>query len=348
MNLRKSILLLLALPGIASAQVIIANPSISVPNTPVPTLPQTTQELNNAAPPSTGPLQGANPLQGAGGLPPLPSESSLYKSGEKSLLPLKAKDIKAFRKRLNRTERAAQSPIAPPQAVTRVITLHPNRGNIPVIPMSAGYVTDVTFTNEWGQPWHVVDASTGDGAAFRVLNPTSAGSVTAGTALKAPKAATSGNAVSAVPTSTIMIAATEKYRDSNLSVLLHQLPTPLLFNLQTGNAEVDYRVIVRVSALPANAMPPVGGMGRSHDAADAILMRALYDTMPRAARAAPFGYGTAWRLNGKLWVRTRHSILSPAWLATLQTGNGVHAYELPNTRAVMLMVNGNPITTGVQ
>ena len=332
----------LAATGIAQAAVMVNN-SVPVPaatpikTTPIPTLPQTRQVMN--APAS---MQAA-PKNLAAKLPPLPPESSLYHSAAKSLLPLSPKDLLQFRKRLDATQQASEVPIAPPQARTVVLTVHPNRGSIPVIPMTAGYVTDLSFVNEWGQPWRVSDATVGNGAAFQVVNPTVPGSIATETALE-DKESKSAKSAAAIPTSTVIVAAKQKYRDSNLSVLLHGLPTPLLFSLQTGGHQVDYRLIIRVAAVPDGALPPIGGLGRSHDAADALLMRALYDTMPQAAKSIPFGYGDAWKLNGKLWLRTRQTLLSPAWLATLQSPDGVHAYELPATDTVMLSIQGEPHT----
>ena len=341
----KKLWLLSLFPAYAVAGVVVV-PQVPVPapqhipSTPIPNLPQTTQELQSA--PRAVTVAPASPAQAA--LPPLPAENTLYKSAAKSLLPLKEQDLMQFRKRLQATQKASEVPITPPLAKTEVITVHPNRGGIPVIPMAAGYVTDVSFVNEWGQPWMVVDATVGNGAAFQVVNPVAPGAVQTETALQNKEGKSAANAAAPVQTSTIIVAAKQKFRDSNLSVLLHQLPTPLLFDLQTGQKAVDYRIIVRVDGLPAGAMPPIGGLGRSQDSADAVLMRALYDTMPHSAESIPFGYGEAWKLNGHVWLRTRHSVLAPAWLATLQSPNDVHAYELPATDTAMLTVNGEPRT----
>lgn len=348
---KKAILLAAGLfSPLAFAGVVTTVPQVPVPPVehipppqPIPTLPQTNQELQSA--PSSVSVQNPASAQTATpDLPPLPAENSLYQSASQSLLPLKAKDLMKFRKKLQATQKASEAPITPPLAKTEVITVHPNRGGIPVIPMAAGYVTDVSFVNEWGQPWTVDDATVGNGAAFQVVNPVTSGSIQTETALENKEGKTSANGSAPVKTSTIIVAAKQKFRDSNLSVLLHQLPTPLLFDLQTGQKMVDYRIIVRVEGLPAGAMPPVGGLGRSHEAADAILLRALYDTMPQAAHPVPFGYGEAWSMNGKIWLRTRHSVLSPAWLSTMQSPDGVHAYELPDTATAMLTINGEPRT----
>ncbi|MBU2743585.1 hypothetical protein HF670_03965 [Acidithiobacillus thiooxidans] len=361
MSIKKTVLLALAFPVPALAGVVV--PQVPVPpvrpvTTPtVPTLPQTHQELHAAPAVMPSPAQNGQNTEDAqteesspsaenspsAGLPPLPPEKSLYASAAQSLLPLQPRDLMRFRKKLQATQKASEMPMTPPLAKTEVITIHPNRGGIPVIPMSAGYVTDVSFVNEWGQPWPVADATVGNGAAFQVMNPIVPGSIQAQTALgdKTGKAS-GGNAP--LKTSTLIVAAKQKYRDSNLSVLLYRLPTPLLFSLQTGVKKVDYRIIVRVDALSPNAMPPIGGLGRAHDAADALLMRALYDTMPQSAKSIPFGYGEAWTLNGKIWLRTRHSILAPAWLATMQSPDGIHAYEIPATESVMLTLNGEPRT----
>jgi intracellular multiplication protein IcmK len=344
--MKKRLLILGLFPACAVAGVSV--PQVPVPAThpittpAVPTLPQTRQELDTAH--STMTAQTTEARNPAATLPPLPPESTLYQSAANSLLPIKPQDLMRFRKRLQATQKASEVPITPPLAKTEVITVHPNRGGIPVIPMAAGYVTDISFVDEWGQPWFVDDATVGNGAAFQVVNPVTPGAIQTESALENKEGKSAASGAAQVRTSTIIVAAKQKFRDSNLSVLLHQLPTPLLFNLQTGTKQVDYRIIVRVDGLPAGAMPPVGGLGRSHDGADAILMRALYDTMPQAAHPIPFGYGEAWTLNGKVWLRTRHSVLAPAWIATLQSPDGVHAYELPATETAMLTIDGEPQT----
>ena len=45
-------------------------------------------------------------------------------------------------------------------------------------------------------------------------------------------------------------------------------------------------------------------------------------------------------MNGDLWIRSHGRLLAPAWIATEASANGVHAYVLPQTHAVLLRFNG--------
>ena len=47
-----------------------------------------------------------------------------------------------------------------------------------------------------------------------------------------------------------------------------------------------------------------------------------------------------WNYNGKLYVRTVHSLMWPAWTAVLNGAGNTKCYEVPVTSRLMLSKNG--------
>jgi hypothetical protein len=115
--------------------------------------------------------------------------------------------------------------------------------------------------------------------------------------------------------------------------------------VQNGRETVAYRVILRVRGMVPGSLPASFSPSPNHGTT-AALLQTLYGTMPAAARhlrvknAPAYSYTSAWTLNGDLWLRTHGRLLAPAWIATEASANGVHAYVLPETHAVLLRFDG--------
>jgi intracellular multiplication protein IcmK len=54
-------------------------------------------------------------------------------------------------------------------------------------------------------------------------------------------------------------------------------------------------------------------------------------------------YGEAWTFGDKLYFRTRLTVLSPAWLGTVSSPDGMHVYEMMNTPTVLASKDGQTV-----
>ena len=295
--------------------------------TPSTTILQPTGLQPGAAPQGVGTPQGVSSPQGAGapqGLPGLPP----FKSIEKALLPLSGKQIHQFRGRVRKTQDSANEPVIPKNGITQVITVDPNAGITPTIHMAAGYACSLTVVDGAGQPWPIVSAAIGSGKRFSVQ----------------PIAR---NALEP----TVIVSDLLPHAESNLLLNLQGLNTPIPVQmvsggpLQNGKETVAYRVILRVRGMVPGSLPASFSPSPNHGTT-AALLQTLYGTMPSSAKtlqvknAPAYSYTRAWMLNGDLWIRSHARLLAPAWIATEASANGVHAYVLPKTHAVLMRFDG--------
>ena len=295
--------------------------------TPSTTILQPTGLQPGAAPQGVGTPQGVSSPQGAGapqGLPGLPP----FKSIEKALLPLSGKQIHQFRGRVRKTQDSANEPVIPKNGITQVITVDPNAGITPTIHMAAGYACSLTVVDRAGQPWPIVSAAIGSGKRFSVQ----------------PIAR---NALEP----TVIVSDLLPHAESNLLLNLQGLNTPIPVQmvsggpLRNGKETVAYRVILRVRGMVPGSLPASFSPSPNHGTT-AALLQTLYGTMPSSAKtlqvknAPAYSYTRAWMLNGDLWIRSHARLLAPAWIATEASANGVHAYVLPKTHAVLMRFDG--------
>ena len=52
----------------------------------------------------------------------------------------------------------------------------------------------------------------------------------------------------------------------------------------------------------------------------------------------------AWRMGGRVYLRTRYTVLSPEWTASENGAGGVTVYALPSTPVVLLSQDGRSVT----
>ena len=281
---------------------------------------------SGAAPQGVSSPQGASAPQGRTlqGIPSLPP----FKSIEKALLPLSGKQIHQFRGQVRKTQDSANEPVIPKNGITQVITVDPNAGITPTIHMAAGYACSLTVVDGAGQPWPIVSAAIGSGKRFSV-------EPIAKNALEP----------------TVIVSDLLPHAESNLLLNLQGLNTPIPVQmvsggpLQNGKETVAYRVILRVRGMVPGSLPASFSPSPNHGTT-AALLQTLYGTMPSSAKtlrlknAPAYSYTRAWMLNGDLWIRSHARLLAPAWIATEASANGVHAYVLPKTHAVLMRFDG--------
>ena len=52
------------------------------------------------------------------------------------------------------------------------------------------------------------------------------------------------------------------------------------------------------------------------------------------------GDALAWLLDNKMYVRTNLTVLSPGWLGSMTSADGMHAYEMPKSPVLLVSWHG--------
>ncbi len=254
---------------------------------------------------------------------PTPQEAThnaAFNSAINGTLPLSPSDIRTLLERLNESQAAAAQPIGVvPRAEVKAETISLDPGaEPPEIDTESGYVTTVSFLDATGSPWPILDV--GVGGNFDVPAPEQGGNV-------------------------LRISPLSRYASGNLSVRLVNLTTPLSFRLRSGTDKVYYRYDARVPKFGPQASSPLIDHGiNTLEAGDAMLMNVLDGAPPTdSTRLAVTGTdqrSAAWRISGKVYLRTPLSLLSPAWEGSVSSGDGTHVFVIPDTPVLLLSDNG--------
>ena len=209
-----------------------------------------------------------------------------------------------------------------PTATSQFVNLSPG-STPPVIRLSQGFVSSLVFLDSTGAPWPISAYDLGDPAAFNIQwDKTS---------------------------NTLMIQASKLYTYGNLAVRLRGLNTPVMLTLIPGQKAVDYRVDLRVQGYGPNAknMPMDNGLPPS---ASDLLLHVLDGVPPpgRSRLTVSGGDARAWLFNEKMYVRTNLTILSPGWLGTMTSADGMHAYEMQKSPVLLVSWHGKVMQLKVE
>ncbi|MCE3044431.1 DotH/IcmK family type IV secretion protein [Legionella sp. 16cNR16C] len=209
-----------------------------------------------------------------------------------------------------------------PTATSQFVNLSPG-STPPVIRLSQGFVSSLVFLDSTGAPWPISAYDLGDPASFNIQwDKTS---------------------------NTLMIQALRLYNYGNLAVRLRGLNTPVMLTLIPGQKAVDYRVDLRIQGYGPNAksMPMEEGIP---PAVSDILLHVLDGVPPDGSTrlVVSGGDARAWLLNDKMYVRTNLTILSPGWIGSMTSADGMHAYEMQRSPVLLVSWHGKVMQLKVE
>ena len=242
-----------------------------------------------------------------------------FERAYEGLVPLGPNEVRDTMSRYERTQRASVPPsTGQPRGQVRIKTLSLEPGSEPpTVNISSGYVTTITILDATGEPWPILDL--GIGGNFEV-------SKTGG-----------GNHV-------IRIMPLTRFGYGNLSVLLQDLSTPIIFKLSSGGATVDYRFDARVPRLGPNAKLSLIDKKNKLQAGSAEIMSFLDNAPPADAKRIRINGADsrtmAWTVDRRMFVRTPLTMLSPAWDSSVSSADGTTVYELTETPVLIMSDNG--------
>lgn len=236
------------------------------------------------------------------------------------VLPLSPDQIMKLHKFYDLTLQAKATPVAPPpnpNFTSIVVTLDPG-SQPPVIRLSAGFVTSVLFVDTTGAAWPITAYSIGDPQGFNIQWDQK------------------GNA--------LFVQSLKQYAHGNLAVRLWGLDTPVMITLVSGQKNVDFRVDLQVMGRGPDAKPPIVDTTLSAKV-NPLLINILDGIPPRDSikLGVSGGYGDAWFVDGRVYFRTKLTVLSPAWTATVASPDGTHVYEMMQTPFILATLNGRTV-----
>lgn len=248
-----------------------------------------------------------------------------FKEVADQLFPLSAEQIIRLKQMYHTSEYAqASSAGTPPKptATSQFVNLSPG-STPPVIRLSQGFVSSLVFLDSTGAPWPITAYDLGDPTAFNIQwDKTS---------------------------NTLMIQASKLYTYGNLAVKLQGLNTPVMLTLIPGQKAVDYRVDLRMQGYGPNAksMPTEDGIP---PAASDLLLHVLEGVPPNGSTRLHVSGGDAraWLLNEQMYVRTNLTILSPGWIGSMTSADGMHAYEMQKAPVLLVSWHGKVMQLKVE
>jgi len=278
---------------------------------PSPTLAESQQALLDAVPSSGRALD--------------PDSQKAFEMLLQQNMPLDTHQVVQLHQQVDLAQRAAAVPATvPPKPVstTIMVNLAPG-GTPPAIRLAQGYVTSLVFVDSTGAPWPI--------AAYEIGNP------------KATNMQWDGKS------NILLLQAVSPYSDGNLVIRLAHLSTPITLELISGQRVVDFRVDLHVSGLGPNAKEMPTGMNLPGDA-NHLLLNILDGVAPPGGKALLVKGGDcqAWLTGDRMYLRTRFMVLSPGWIGKMTSSDGMQAYEMPKSAAILISRHGEPVELKIE
>ena len=247
---------------------------------------------------------------------------ALFEESLRQMMPLDQGQIQEYRERSDQRERALL-PVSPDLRTRTVrVTLEPGRSPVPVF-TTANIATSLVFHDSTGQPWPITSVTNGGPSHFQVLRP------------ELPD----GNLLNVMPT--------QGYATSSIVVTLENRDIPLVIRLESDSVraperKADALVLFQLAHHgPKAALPIIKDLKETADSTMlAFLDRVPPDEAVRVRMEPSSDAVSAWKYNGKHYIRTIHTLMWPAWTAVVNGAGNTKCYEVPVTSRVMLSKNG--------
>lgn len=241
------------------------------------------------------------------------------------LLPLRPNEIRKLLERYDRTQESVEVPVYPaPKPEVAVETLSIDPGTKPTaIKVAHGYVTTLNIVDSTGAPWPIEDITWAGN--FEVINSNSGDG--------------GGHFIRISPQS--------DFAYGNMSIHLLSLQTPVIISLETSRDVVHYRFDAIVPEAGPLAKTPLIEGGISIAAGDVDMAGFLEGIVPQSAQRVSVsgvdGRTSAYNYNGMTYLRTPLTLLSPAWISSASSADGMKVYALGNAPVLLLSEKGKMV-----
>ena len=295
----------------------------------------------------------AQPVDSPSSAPPSdPAADAAAQRAVRNAIPLTPEMIQQLQQRYGEVQRAQEQgmqQIAAP--VNRGVTTSFAPGQVTnIIQTVRGYPTAISFFDATGQPWPVGwnttrTAATLNGGRHCNSTPPQGG----GAGRPSVNAVGFYVCVPVKGSNTIEITPMSLVPRGGLVVNLQNAPKPLSFLLIAGQSRYDADMSVHVADRGPNAKvlvdtrpgAPVTGAPYLNSMLEGI---APADAVPLSVEGVSPDEVRAWRLGGETYIRTRYTLMSPAWDASENGEGGVTIYAIPSTPVVLLSADQRTVS----
>lgn len=254
----------------------------------------------------------------------------IFEESLRQMMPLDEEQIHKFRMRSDEREKAIL-PVSPALSSRSVrVSLEPGQNPVSVH-TTANVATSLVFHDSTGQPWPITSVTNGSPSFFQILRP------------ELPD----GNLLNVTPT--------QSHATSTLVVTLQDRDVPLLIRLESDSVRgpkrnADALVLFQLAHHGPKASIPL--LKEIKETANSNMLAFLDRVPPENSIRLTLSPASAdilgWEYEGKRYLRTRHSLVWPAWLAVVNGPGNVKCYEVAPTSRVMLSVDGEIQTIQVK
>lgn len=237
------------------------------------------------------------------------------------LFPMRPAEIRKLLEFYDKTEEAIQKPVYPypePELVVQTVSLDPGT-KPPVIKLAMGHVTTLAIVDVTGAPWKIFDYAFA--GPFEITN--------------------------ASDSNVLRISPTAEFAHGNISLQMLGLNTPVIFTMAAHRDTVHYRFDARIPEYGPEAEAPLieGGISISAGSSD---MGAVLDGVPPSGAekmdvSGVDGRTSVYRLNNNTYVRTPLTLLSPGWLSSVSSADGMNVYKISEAPVLLLSEKGKMV-----
>jgi len=247
----------------------------------------------------------------------------VFDAATMQMMPLKPSEIRRMLELFDETKQASETPIyssPEPESSFQGISLDPGAKPL-VIKTAVGNVTTLSIVDITGQPWPIQDLTwAGD---FQIEQTESGGHL-------------------------LRITPTSEFARGNISMRLVGLNPPVIFTLKAERETVHVRLDVQIPEVgPKGVLPPMEtpiSTKAGDDFMTSVLVGVIKGSDTKQLKVDGIdGRTTAYSQGEMVYVRTPYTMLSPAWVKSVQSGDGTKVYALNSTPVILLSDKGKMV-----
>lgn len=256
------------------------------------------------------------------------ARDNAFDAALQGLLPLRPEEIRKLLERFDRTQESVELPVYPaPKPEVTVETLSMDPGTVPkTIKVAYGYVSTLNIVDSSGSPWPIQNITWAGNFDVIEINAGEEGY-----------------------SNVLRITPQSEFAYGNMSISLVDLKTPIIISLETSRDIVHYRfdgIIPERGPFAAQQIiqsaPTV-----TLAAGDVDLASVLEGVPPQSAVkmdvAGVDRRTSAYRFGGLTYLRTPLTLLSPGWISSASSADGMRVYALNSAPVVLLSDNGKTV-----
>ena len=241
-----------------------------------------------------------------------------------SVFPMTPDLVRQYRRIHEENERAAkENPYPEPLVDAILVALEP--GEQPAeIRVAPGIASAISFFDASGRPWPIRQFVIGNSEEFRVIQ---------------------------LSEGSLSISPLERIGWTNLIIALLDEPVPVVLRIVIDRGQAHFLRSVQIMKTGPNSPAIEAELHQELPIAGSRDMLAVLSgiDLPASAEKVPVVgmEAMAWLVDGDLYLRSEHPLLSPAWTRSLAGPGGLRAYRLKPVSNLLFSVDGRIVRVGL-